>query len=48
MYKWVCSKCGYEIPVDKKLEEIERIPHDLKCPRCGADFTHFKLLHEEE
>jgi len=48
MYKWVCSKCGYEIPVDKKLEDVQRLPPDMKCPNCGAGLSDFKLIHEEE
>ncbi len=48
IFKLVCNKCGYTILVDKKLEDLERIPHDMRCPHCGATLDEFKLLHEEE
>ena len=47
MFKWVCSKCGYEKEVQKPEEIDKYITPDGKCPKCGAPHTEFKLLHTE-
>ena len=44
MAKWKCNMCGYVYDEDAEGTVFEDLPHDYKCPMCGASKDMFSKI----